>query len=181
MLTTLVENWPGLPRRHHGPGSDGGDARAGGALRRRDHPRATSRRSTSLSDPFVVETADGELPLPSADHRDRRLGAAARAAVGAGADRPWRVDVRHVRRLFLPRQADRGRRRRRLGDGGSDLPHAFASQGHGHPPPRHAARVEDHAGQGVREPEDRVRTGTPRSRKSRTSEGRGHRRCAPER
>ena len=33
----------------------------------------------------------------------------------------------------------------------------FASQGDGRPSPRHAARVEDHAGQGVRQPEDRVR------------------------
>ena len=29
MLTTLVENWPGLSRRHHGTGSHGRDARAG--------------------------------------------------------------------------------------------------------------------------------------------------------
>ena len=39
MLTTLVENWPGHPRRHHGPGADGRDARAGRAVRRGNRPR----------------------------------------------------------------------------------------------------------------------------------------------
>ena len=76
----------------------------------------------------------------------------ARHRIRSQAVGPRRVHLRHVRRLFLPRQADRRRRRRRLGDGGSDLPHQVRVEGHRHPPPRHAARVEDHAGQGVREP-----------------------------
>ncbi len=42
----------------------------------------------------------------------------------------------------------------------------FASQGHGRAPARRAARVEDHAGPRVREPEDRVPRGTPSSRTS---------------
>ena len=35
MNTTDVENFPGLPRRHHGPAADGRDARPGRAVRRR--------------------------------------------------------------------------------------------------------------------------------------------------
>ena len=60
MLTTLVENFPGLPRRHHGPGSDGRDARAGGAVRRRDHPGQRHRASTCARTPIVVKTAEAE-------------------------------------------------------------------------------------------------------------------------
>ena len=53
----------------------------------------------------------------------------------------------------------------------------FASQGHGGPPARHAARVEDHAGQGAREPEDRVRAGTAEVEEIKDAgEGRGDRR-----
>ena len=42
-------------------------------------------------------------------------------------------------------------------------------EGHRHPPARHAARVEDHAGQGVRESEDRLRLGFGDRSTSRTS------------
>ena len=41
------------------------------------------------------------------------------------AARPRRLDVRDLRRRVLPRQAHRRRRRRRLGDGRSALPHAL--------------------------------------------------------
>ena len=56
-----------------------------------------------MARPFVVKTSDGVNTLPRADHRDRRLGAAARPAVGARAHRPRRVHLRHLRRLLLPR------------------------------------------------------------------------------
>ena len=170
MLTTLVENWPGLPRRHHGPGPDGRDARAGGAVRRRDHPGQRHVASTSRTHPFVVKT-DGRTST-RAESLIIATGASARLLglpSERGADRPRRLDLRHLRRLLLPRQAHRRRRRRRLGDGRGDVPHALRLAGHRRPPPRHAARVEDHAGQGARQPEDRVRAGTPRSTRSRTS------------
>ena len=44
MMTTLVENWPGYRNGIDGSRADGGDPRAGGALRRRDHPRPGHRR-----------------------------------------------------------------------------------------------------------------------------------------
>ena len=149
MLTTLVENWPGLSRRHHGPGSDGRDARPGARSSAPRSSRATSRASTCARTPFVVKTADAELLGQRADHRDRRVGAAARPAVRAGADGARRLDLRDLRRLFLPRPRHRGGRRRRLGDGRSDFPDPLRHQGHARASPRHAARVEDHAGQGA--------------------------------
>ena len=96
--------------------------------------------------------------------------------VRAAPARPRRLHLRHLRRLLLPREADRGRRRRRLRHRGGDLPHQVRHQGHGHPPARRAPGVEDHAGPRVREPEDRVQvelrgratsSATARSRPSR--------------
>ena len=82
----------------------------------------------------------------------RMLGPARRAAPA----RPRRVHLRHLRRLLLPGEAHRGRRRRRLRARGGDLPHQVRHQGHRRPPARRAAGVEDHAGPRAREPEDRV-------------------------
>ena len=155
MLTTMVENCPGHRDGIMGPGPDGRDAGAGGAVRRRDHPGAR-HASISARTPFVVRRRDAEYTAQIAHHRDRRVGAAARAAVGTNADGPRRFDVRDVRRLLLPRSGDRCRRRRRLGDGGSDLSDAIREQGDARPPARHAARVEDHAGQSARELQDRM-------------------------
>ena len=109
------------------------------------------------------------------DHRDRCVGALARDRVGSQAVRSRRLDLRHLRRVFLPRETDRGCRRRRFGDGGSGLPHEVRVEGHRRPPPRHAARVEDHAGQGLRESEDRLHLGFRSDRRRRSGEGRGDR------
>ena len=150
----------GVPRRHHGSRSDDRDARAGRALRHRGHAGQRRSRSICSNRPFTIAFADGKTDHDRcAHHRDRRVGAMARNRLRPQALRPRRLDVRDVRRVLLPRQAHRRRRRRRLRDGGSDLPDAIRVEGHGRPSARHAARVEDHAGQGVREPEDRVHLG----------------------
>ncbi len=117
---------------------------------------------------FVVTTARRGVHGEDAHHRDRRVGEAARPAGRARADGARRLHVRDLRRLLLPRPRDRRRRRRRLGDGGSGVPDEVREQGDARAPARHAARVEDHAGQGEGEPEDRVGARTPRSRRSPT-------------
>ena len=155
MLTTLVENWPGFRDGIMGPDLMA-EMRAQAERFGTEIIQGNVEPVDSAPRPFTVTTSDAEYHAAVAHHRDRRVGAAARAAIRARAHRPRRVDVRDLRRLLLPRQADRGRRRRRLGDGGSDLPDPVRLEGHRRPSPRHAARVEDHAGQGDRQPEDRV-------------------------
>ena len=161
----------GVSRRHHGAGSDGGDAGPGGAVRRGDHH---GQRHVGATRRAAVHRQDRarRISEPRPHHRDRRLGAVARASVGAGAHRPRRLDLRHLRRLLLPRQAHRRRRRGRLGDGRGDLPDQVRLARDRRPPPRHAARVEDHAGQGVRQPEDLVRV-EQRGRRRHSTRGKG--------
>ena len=129
MLTTMVENCPGYRDGIMGP-----DLMAEmRAQAERFGAEIIQGNVTSVdlgSQPFVVKTSEHEYHGADAHHRDRRVGAAARAAVRAGADGPRRVDLRDLRRLLLPRPGDRGRRRRRLGDGRSDLPDALRVEGH---------------------------------------------------
>ena len=105
------------------------------------------------------------------------LGLAGRGA----ADRPRRVDLRHLRRLLLPRPGHRGRRRRRLGARGGHLPHQVRRHGHDHPPARRAAGLEDHAGAGVQERQDRVPLGHHGRRPPRRHQARGRRASATSR
>ena len=91
-----------------------------------------------------------------------------------------RLRLRDLRRLLLQGQGGARRRRRRHRDGGGHLPHQVRDQGARAPPPRHAARVEDHAGPGAGEPEDRASSGTRRGRGDARATARGHRRAAEE-
>ena len=137
---------PRLPRRHHGSGADGADARAG---------RAASGPSSSSDDvdrgrllQAAVHATVGEEHVPgrAVDHRDGRIGDAGSGSTARSGSGPRRLGVRHLRRLLLPRARTGRRRRRRHGDGRGDLPHQVRHQGHGRPPPRQAARLQDHAG-----------------------------------
>ena len=124
MLTTDVENYPGLPRRDPGPGPDAAVPRAGRALRHRvRHRRRRPRRPLR---PDRSPCAVGERRVHRASRSSSRTGASradARPPERAAAARPRRLHLRDVRRLLLPREAHRRRRRRRHRDRGGALPH----------------------------------------------------------
>ena len=78
MLTTMVENFPGLPGRHHGTRADGRHARAGRAVRHRDRSgQRLEDRGEPLPDQDRGQRSDRLHRV--ADYRDRRVGAPARA------------------------------------------------------------------------------------------------------
>ena len=172
MTTTEVENFPGLPRGHPGPGADGRHAHPGRALRRRAGGRATSPRSTSTAAPKVVKVGSevhlAHAVIVATGSNYRYLDLANESAPA----RPRRLRLRHLRRLLLPRPGHRGRRRRRLRDGGGHLPHPLRQERHRRPPPRRAARLQDHAERAPGQREDPLGAGTPGHRRPRREHGR---------
>ena len=120
MLTTLVENFPG-----HRDGIMGPDlmhemraqAEKFGAEIVQNHVTSVDL----VLDAVCREDHRRRVHDEDADHCDRRVGAAAGTALRTHADGARRLDLRDVRRLLFPRPRHRGRGRRRLGDGGSDV------------------------------------------------------------
>ena len=119
---------PRLPRGDHGPGADEPHPGAGRPLRRRDPDREGRPGSTSPSRPFGIWVGDPDAAEPTYRAQAVIVSTGAQSLMlglpgEQRADRPRRVDLRHLRRLLLPRPGHRRRRRRRLGPRGGDLPH----------------------------------------------------------
>ena len=176
MLTTDVENYPGFPEGIMGPDL---------MVRMRDQAARFGAEfltakvtAVDFSErPFTVWVRDQRVP-GRLDHRvDRRPVADARPRGREPPHRPRPVDVRHLRRLLLPRPGDRGGRRRRLRARGSPLPDEVRLQGDARAPPRQPAGLQDHAGTGLRQRQDRVPVEPRRGRPRRRHEAR-RRRCS---
>ena len=165
MLTSDVENYPGFPDGIQGPdlmaAFRGQAARFGSQIVDVDIDRVDfserpfrlwARGTEYRAQSVIVATGASALWL-GLDSRDAPA-------------RPWRVGVCDLRRVLLPGPRDRGRRRRRHGARGGDLPDPLRDQGPPVPPARHVPGLEDHdrPGEG---PSRRSRsTRTPRSTRS---------------
>ena len=155
---------PRLPRRDHGARAD---AAASASRPSASAPSSSPRRrprSTSPARPFQVWVRDtvyeADAVIVSTGARSLMLGLEAESRLlGHGLSTCATCDG-----FFF-----RGQHIAVVGGGDSaleeaHLPHQVRRQGHRDPPPRRAAGVEDHAGPGVRQPEDRVPVGHRRRR-----------------
>ena len=143
MITSDVENYPGYPEGILGP-------QMMVEFRRQAERFGTEFITDDVTKvdfserPFRVWVGRRRVPGPHRDRRDRRERAPARARVRGRAAGTRRDVLRDLRRRLLPRPRGRGRRWRRLGDGGGALPDAVRLQGDDRPPPRRVPRVADH-------------------------------------
>ena len=137
-LTTAVDNFPGFPDGIMGP--DLMDLMRKQAQRFGADCKWETVFEVDLSKrPFRVRTTDDPSGDPSSGTIRDYTSSAVIVATGAsarwlGLRRPVpgqrRQHLRHLRRPFLSRKRDRGRRRRRFGRRRGHLPHAICHQGH---------------------------------------------------
>ena len=166
--TTDVENYPGFPEGVMGPEMM--------QKFREQAERFGARLVTEQAD--RVELADEPGGIHSVwvgdtEHRARTvvlaMGAEHKKLGVAGEEELAGRGVSYCATCdaaFFRDAPDGDRRRRRLRDGGGDLPLEVRHEGHDRPPPRRVPRVEDHARARARAGEHRVRSRPTRSRSS---------------
>ena len=156
MITSDVENYPGYA-----------DGVLGPAMMQDFRRQAERFGAEFVTDdvtkvdfsqrPYRVWVGDDEYRAEAVIVATGASARATRARLGEAAPGPRRVVLRDLRRGVLPRQGGRGRRGRRLGDGGGAVHFPVREQGVPRPSPRGVPRVADHGRPGTREREDRVR------------------------
>ena len=172
MVTSDVENYPGYPDGIMGP-------EMMAEFRRQAERFGTEFVTDDVTRVDFSRAAAARLGrergVPSAlgHRRHRRDRALARSPARAALPGTRPVGLRHLRRRLLQGEGARRGRRRRLGDGGGDLPHPLRDQGDARPPARRVPRLADHDRPRAREPEDRVHHERGRRRRSRRRKGRG--------
>ena len=164
-LTTMVENFPGFPEGLLGPDlirSMRQQAERFGAEFRQGAVAAAdlSRRPFRITIDGTVEECRALIIATGASAKMLGL------PVGASTGRTRRLHLRHVRRFLLPGSGGHGGRRRRLGAGGGVVPDQVRQAGDRDSSAGQAAGLQDHAGEGLRQPEDRVSLGLGSPRRS---------------
>ena len=155
--TTDVENYPGYPEGIMGPEmmqQFRDQAERFGTRFITDH--ATQIEPGADGEPHTVWVGDDEynartvILAMGAEHK--KLGVPGEEELGGrGVSYCATCDA-----AFFKDKTTVDRRRRRLRDGGGDLPREVRLQGHGRPPPRRVPRLEDHARPRARDREHRV-------------------------
>ena len=176
MLTTLVENYPGFVEGIDGP-----------PLMETFQKQAERFGTEMIADdvtevdfstrPFRVTAGDATMHAYG-DHRHRRHRQAHRPAQRVQAHGAGRLHLRDLRRVLLQGSEHHGGGRRGLRDGRGAVSVPARTQGGGRAPPRHPARLQDHAGPRAQESQDLLHPGHRGGGCPRPLGGEGDRGCA---
>ena len=139
MLTTEVENFPGFVEGIMGPELMQA-FREQAARFGAEYITAKVSRVDLSSRPFGLWVGDPDAEEPTYAAETLIIATGAQSLMlnlpeRGAAPRLRGVHLRHLRRILLPGEGDRRRRRGRLGHGRGPLPDPLRRQGHHHPPP----------------------------------------------
>ena len=139
--------------------ADGADATASRARRHQSHSRHDHRDRPRTPAIRRQGQFGGFLCRRDRDPCHRCAGPLARYPERGSLPRVRRFSLRDLRRVLLPRQGRRGRRRRQYSGRGGNLSDEPRAAGHSDPSPRRAQSRKDPAGEAVPQSEDRHHLG----------------------